>query len=161
MRSTASKLTMARYRVAARARVRAALPVIRVRHSPMPPRQSGEWGANFPCARARSGAATTVDGADARNVHPPPRRATKPLLHFCDVRVGCAFQPIATKSRTSRHFGSGRVEDRRGNLGIRQRRYPRWFACRRDPNAAARLRAVFRGRAGPAKSCGNRAFPAR
>ena len=28
-------------------------------------------------------------------------------LHFCDVRVVAAFHPIATKSRTSRHFGFG------------------------------------------------------
>ena len=28
-------------------------------------------------------------------------------LHFCDVRVVSAFHPIATKSRTSRHFGFG------------------------------------------------------
>jgi hypothetical protein len=28
-------------------------------------------------------------------------------LHFCDVRVVSAFHPIATKSRTFRHFGCG------------------------------------------------------
>jgi hypothetical protein len=32
-------------------------------------------------------------------------------LHFCDVRVVSAFHPIATKSRTSRHFGFGPMNE--------------------------------------------------
>jgi hypothetical protein len=31
-------------------------------------------------------------------------------LHFCDVRDASAFHPIATKSRTSRHFRFGPVD---------------------------------------------------
>ena len=39
------------------------------------------------------------------------RTASGQPLHFCDVRVMSAFHPIATKSRTSRHFAF-RANDR-------------------------------------------------